>query len=219
MFSSLIPINPCEGGSSTVERFASVCLLVLAASAAGITHLHGQSVRSEHQIAAALQAAPENRRAEATVLGFDAAGALTTLKRGTNDIVCLADDPSDDGFSVACYHESLEPYMARGRELSAEGITDGQERNRIRWEAVEAGTLPMPEEPATLYVLTGSGFDVGTGTVTEPYLRYVLYTPWATVESTGLPDRPTGPGSPWLMFPGTAGAHIMISPPRSGGGR
>jgi hypothetical protein len=108
--------------------------------------------------------------------------------------------------------------MARGRELSAEGVVDGQERNRIRWEAAEAGTLSMPEEPATLYVMTGSGFDPSTSTVSEAYLRYVLYTPWATVESTGLPDRPTGPGSPWLMFPGTAGAHIMISPPRSGGG-
>lgn len=201
-----------------MERLASVCLLVLVAAAAGRSHLHGQTLPSQHQIAAALQAAPEDRRAEATVLGYNAAGSLTVLRDGANDLVCLADNPSDDGFSVACYHESLEPYMAKGRELTAEGITDGQERNRIRWEAAETGTLPMPEEPATLYVLTGSGFDPSTGTVTDPYLRWVLYTPWATVESTGLPDRPTGPGSPWLMFPGTPGAHIMISPPRSGGG-
>jgi hypothetical protein len=201
-----------------VERIASVCLLVLFVSAAGFSQAHGQAPPSEHQIAAALQAAPENLRADATVLGYDASGNLATLRQGTNDLVCLADNPSDDGFSVACYHESLEPYMARGRELSADGIVDGQERNRIRWEAAEAGTLSMPEEPATLYVLTGSGFDPSMGAVSEGYLRYVLYTPWATVESTGLPDRPTGPGSPWLMFPGTAGAHIMISPPRSGGG-
>ncbi|MEZ5313621.1 MAG: hypothetical protein R2862_08210 [Thermoanaerobaculia bacterium] len=45
----------------------------------------------------------------------------------------------------------------------------------------------MPKVPATLYVLTGKGFDAATGTVSEPYLRYVVYTPWATAESTGLP--------------------------------
>ena len=38
---------------------------------------------------------------------------------------------------------------------------------------------------------------------------------YATTESTGLAVQPGGPGSPWLMDPGTAGAHIMIHPPRS----
>ena len=32
-------------------------------------------------------------------------------------------------------------------------------------------------------------------------------------ESEDLPAQPTAPGAPWLMFPGTAGAHIMITPP------
>mgnify|MGYP000240567605 CR=1 FL=1 len=29
----------------------------------------------------------------------------------------------------------------------------------------------------------------------------------------GLAAAPMTPGSPWLMYPGTAGAHVMISPP------
>jgi len=41
----------------------------------------------------------------------------------------------------------------------------------------------------------------------------VVYVPYATAATTGLPTRPA-PGVPWLMDPGTAGAHIMISPPR-----
>ncbi|MEZ5313622.1 MAG: hypothetical protein R2862_08215 [Thermoanaerobaculia bacterium] len=76
----------------------------------------------EVQIAAALQAAPEDRRAGATVLGYtalDPASVVSVLRQGTNDLVCLADDPRDDRFSVACYHESLEPFMRRGRELAA----------------------------------------------------------------------------------------------------
>jgi len=166
----------------------------------------------------AVLAAPESDRSGATVLGYAPSGDLITLRKGTNELICLADDPSDQVFSVACYHQSLEPYMARGRALRADGITDPQERYRIRWEEADAGTLDMPDTPATLYVLSGSGYDAESGTVAEAYLRYVIYTPWATLESTGLPGRPVGPGGPWLMFPGTAGAHIMISPPPASGG-
>ena len=72
----------------------------------------------------------------------------------------------------------------------------------------------MPKTPATLYVLSGTRFDAAAGKVVDPYLRYVVYTPYATQETTGLPLSPPGPGGPWIMFPGTAGAHIMINPPR-----
>ena len=69
----------------------------------------------------------------------------------------------------------------------------------------------MPREPRTLYVLTGSGFDLSSGKVTDAYLRWVIYLPFATPESTGLSTKP-GENAPWLMYPGTAGAHIMINP-------
>jgi hypothetical protein len=163
------------------------------------------------QIAAAVLAAPEDRRAGATVLGYDTGGALVTLRQGTNDLVCLADDPRDEAFSVACYHKELDPFMARGRELRAQGVT-GKEREERRWKEIDAGTLKMPREPRTLYVLTGGAYDAASGKVTDSYLRWVVYTPYATAESTGLPTKAPGPGAPWLMFPGTPGAHIMISP-------
>jgi hypothetical protein len=165
----------------------------------------------ETQITAAVLAAPEDRRAGATVLGYDGTGTLVTLRQGTNDLVCLADDPRDEAFSVACYHKDLEPFMARGRELRAQGVT-GKEREERRWKEIDAGTLKMPREPRSLYVLTGTGFDAAAGKVADSYTRWVLYTPYATPESTGLPTKPTVPGGPWLMFPGTAGAHVMISP-------
>ncbi len=167
---------------------------------------------AETQIAAAILAAPEGRRADATVLGYNADGKLVTLRKGSNDLVCLADDPNNDSFSVACYHRDLEPYMARGRELLAAGVT-GQPRNDMRWKEIEEGKLAMPREPRTLYVLTGSGFDAASGKVTDAYLRWVIYTPFATPESTGLSTE-AAPNAPWLMFPGTAGAHIMINPPK-----
>ena len=164
------------------------------------------------QLAAAVQAAPEDRRDGARVLGWDGDGKVVELRAGSNDLVCLAPMPGSPQWSVACYHESLEPFMARGRELLALGVT-GQERIEAREREIAEGKLPMPREPRTLYVLHGSGFDAEAGEVRDAYLRYVIYTPYATAESTGLTTRPVA-GAPWLMAPGTAGAHVMINPPR-----
>ena len=71
----------------------------------------------------------------------------------------------------------------------------------------------MPKEPRTLYVLTGSSYDAAANKVQDPYLRWVIYVPFATPESTGLSTKGSD-GAPWLMGAGTAGAHIMISPPK-----
>jgi hypothetical protein len=48
---------------------------------------------------------------------------------------------------------------------------------------------------------------------TDAYLRWVTYVPFATPESTGLSTKPSD-NAPWLMYSGTAGAHIMINPPK-----
>ncbi|MEJ7605478.1 MAG: hypothetical protein WKF37_04255 [Bryobacteraceae bacterium] len=162
------------------------------------------------QIASAILAAPKERRSDATVLGYDDKGGVFTLRKGTNDLVCLADDPNEKAFSLACYHKDLEPFMARGRELAKE--VKGKERHEARWKEVQDGKVPMPREARMLYVLTGTGYDAAKGEVIDPYLRWVVYVPFATPESTGLSITPGS--APWLMYPGTAGAHIMISPPK-----
>lgn len=166
----------------------------------------------EEQIAVAALAAPVERRAGAEVLGYDASGKLVTLRKGANDMVCLGDDPSKDGINVACYHKDLEPFMARGRELAATGMKEA-DRQKQRNKEVDDGKVKMPREARMLYVLTGKSYDAAAGTLTDSYLRWVVYTPYATPESIGLPAK-GGAGAPWLMSPGTAGAHIMMSPPR-----
>lgn len=163
------------------------------------------------QITATILAAPEELRAEATVLGYDAAGKLTTLRKGTNNLVCLADNPTDSKFSAACYHRDLEPYMARGRELVAQGITGGTRNDEYRWKEIREGKLSFPKEPRMLYVLSGKGYDTTAGKVTDGVVRWVIYVPNATAESTGLSTSPKR-GEPWLMDAGTLGAHIMITP-------
>lgn len=167
----------------------------------------------EALIATALMAAPEVSRSACTVIGYNMAGEFVTLKEGDNEFICLADDPKKEGFSAACYHKSLEPFMARGRALKAEGKS-GSEVFDIREKEAKAGTLKMGDPGATLHIYYGpnTGYNKETNEVDEAIYRYVVYIPWATAESTGLPESPFRANHPWIMNPGTHRAHIMISP-------
>ena len=188
-------------------RLHIVCLLALSsiASAADVPP-------REVQIAGAVLAAPAELRDGAAVLGFDAQGKRVQIREGRNELICLAADPAKTTFEVDCYHKDLEPFMARGRELLAEKVT-GAKRNEIRFKEVEEGKVKMPREARTLYVLTGTSYDAASGKVENPYLRYVIYIPFATPQSTGLSTK-ASESAPWLMSAGTAGAHIMINPPK-----
>ena len=165
------------------------------------------------QMSGALAAAPDAKKENAKVYGFTKAGEFIVLREGTNDLICLADDPNQKGFNSACYHNTLEPFMARGRELKKEGKSY-KEIFDIREAEVKAGKLEMPAN-TSLFVLYGPDevFNSETGEVTGANLRSVVYIPFATSESTGLPLKPAAPGMPWIMDPGTHRAHIMITPP------
>lgn len=168
---------------------------------------------AEMQIKLALLAAPPEKRDSATVYGYDVNNQLAIIKKGTNELICLADDPKDTGFSAACYNKDLEPLMQRGRELRKQGMKDQQLFDE-RGKEVEAGTLKMPKTPSALYVYSASEKDVdhATGTVKNGYLRYVIYIPFATSATTGLPTKASAPGMPWIMDAGTYHAHVMIDP-------
>jgi len=186
-------------------------LLVILSGSAQL--LSAQEVRpAEWQIRTALMAVPEEFREGAKVYGYDPTGKFTTLRQGTNDYIALADDPSNESFSTAAYHKDLDPFMARGRELKAQG-KDFKVIFDTREAEVRSGTLKMPDK-ATLCVFTGT-VNPQTGDIENPYVRYVFYIPFATGESTGLPTTPAPPGFPWLMDPGTHRAHIMLTPPKA----
>ncbi|MCA6078842.1 hypothetical protein [Fulvivirga sedimenti] len=172
-----------------------------------------QQVPVEIQIKTAVMAAPEEARDSAAVMGYDANGQLVVLREGMNELICVADDPSAEGINIACYHKDLEPFMARGRELRAEG-KGRMDIFNMREEEVKAGTLSMPAKATTLHILYGTDdiFNAETGELTGAKMRWVIYIPFATAESTGLPLKPSGPGTPWLMDPGTHRAHIMVTP-------
>ncbi len=166
----------------------------------------------EQQIAAAVLPLPAEFQASATVLGYDSPARLTTLRPGTGPFICLASDPKASRFHVACYHKSLEPFMARGRALRARGVK-GDGVDSVRFAEVRRGRLKMPRQPAALYSLTGDSgsFLPATGAAPAARALFVIYVPGATAASTGLSAKPTQ-GTPWIMQPGTPKAHIMFVP-------
>ncbi|HLR32762.1 MAG TPA: hypothetical protein VK074_09745 [Fodinibius sp.] len=180
----------------------------------GVSPLMGQQPipSSQQQIMGAVSAAPDSLQAEATVLGYNADTTRATLRKGSNNLVCLADDPREPEFHVACYHEGLEPFMARGRELKGEGMSR-KEVDLIRRSEIKSGKLPMPEKPMALYSLSGpqDAVNYDDATIENVSALYVIYIPFATESSTGLRDKPLSSGVPWLMEPGTPWAHIMVS--------
>lgn len=159
-------------------------------------------------------AAPDDKKAEAMVYGYDAKGTFVVLRKGANELVCLASDPAQPGLNVSCYHKDLDPFMARGRELKAEG-KNAKEIFDIREAEAKSGKLIMPKQPSNLQVYTAApeAYNAASGEVTKGNFRSVVYIPWATAASTGLPTKPAAPGMPWIMDPGTHRAHIMITPP------
>lgn len=194
----------------TVRLSAAALTLVLAAvPAAGLA----QSAPADQQVAAAVLPAPEGLRASATVLGYDAQGKLVTLRKGTGALVCLADDPAAKNFHVACYQKELEPFMARGRALKAEGKSR-EAIDGIREAEIAAGKLPMPKQPTALYELFGpeGAWTPAAGLSKEARPVYVLYIPYATEATTGLTQAGQKGGMPWIMYPGKPWAHVMITP-------
>jgi hypothetical protein len=187
-------------------------LLVVAASAStGAQTVTYQS--SARQIAAAVTPLPENLQAGARVLGYDANGKLVPLRPGTNEMVCIADDPAGKLFHVACYHKSLEPFMARGRELHA--LKKSKETiDSARLKDIARGAYSMPSKPAALYQYFAPRDSVSGNKIKAASYLYVIYMPYATYKTTGITESPLE-GGPWVMNPGKPWAHVMIQPQKT----
>lgn len=170
---------------------------------------NAQEKSPDRQVTEAISPLPEALRVGATVLGYRD-GELVTLREGAGSMTCLADDPADDRWHVACYHNSLEPFMARGRELRAGGA-EREQVDSVRAAEIASGELEFPDHPAALYRLDDSpgSFDPATGPSDEARRLFVVYTPYATPDELGLSAEPSRE-RPWLMFPGKPWAHIMV---------
>lgn len=168
--------------------------------------LAAQPAGDAARIAEAVQILPEDLRAGATVVTHDAAtGARRVIRQGTNFIECQPRNPAD-GFA-RCYHKLFGPREDFEAKLRAEKKTEEQVSQAVA-AAVKAGTLPpMPQG-----VMSYRHYDKRD----RIQQLWVWSTPNSTPESVGVStvsqrnEALEGRGLPWMMLPGTPGAHIMI---------
>ncbi len=164
-----------------------------------------QSTSAADQIAEAVQILPADLRAGATVVTYDATtGARKVLRQGTNFMECQP--TMADGFT-RCYHKSLGPRRDLEAKLRAGKKTDEQIAAAVA-EAVKAGTVP-PSAPAMMSYRGYAKRD-------RIQNLWVISLPNRTPESVGVSidsqrdEALEGYGLPWMMLPGTPGAHVMI---------
>jgi len=175
-----------------------------------LAKLSSQAKAVEREISDAVSPLPAPLQAGAAVLAHRDS-ALTEIRAGTNGMICLADDPARKGFHAACYYQSLEPFMARGRDLRARGMS-AEATDSVRMAELTSGTLPLPTSGAGLYSIShdDDAFDPAAGIPEGTRGLYVVYLPFATEASTGISATPAR-DRPWLMYPGKPTAHVMIS--------
>ena len=192
-----------------MKRLSVMAAGVLMAGGASVALAQKALPTVDQQIATAVLALPDGMRANATVMGWKTAGKLEVLRQGTNGMNCLAQFAVEENFHISCYHEGMEPFMLRGRQLREQGVT-GAQVDSVRFREVREGKLKMPMQ-AAMYQLCGTktSWDPETGKLTGTRSLFVVYIPGATAQSSGLSTAPQQSG-PWLMFPGTPKAHIML---------
>jgi hypothetical protein len=162
------------------------------------------------EIAAAVLPLPDSMRTGARVLVYRGAD-LVEVRAGSNEMICLGDDPAHKGLQVSCYHKSLEPFMAKGRELRAAGVTKREAVDSARLADVKSGRIVMPSSAMLSSIFAESdSFDALAGPPEKHSALDVIYLPFATRESTGISEQPAV-DRPWLMFAGKPWAHVMLS--------
>jgi len=152
----------------------------------------------------ALSPLPEDLRADATVYTYDDNGNRVTLKVGSNHVEC---QPTDAEGFTRCGPVSQRARRDLQAKLSAQGL-EGEELQLAMQKAEDEGRIP----PRKFGSLSYRRFD------TPDRIQYLMVVslPNASAEELGMPtgsqrdNALAGKGTPWMMRPGTSGAHLMI---------
>lgn len=182
-----------------VSALATAALLGVCAS----SPLFAQS--TQELIAQAIRPLPEDLRAGATVFRYDpATGERVVLRQGNNHVECRPKD--EEGFT-RCTPTANASRSDLSEKLRAQGLSDDEVSAALA-EAERKGEI----NPRIFGSLSYRLYD-------EPdriQLLWIVSVPNATPEQLGMPtgaqrdNALAGKGTPWMMNPGTPGAHLMI---------
>lgn len=213
---------------TTIRRFASTCVLLLAATlpAAAQTTSTAQAGASglaptpelpplldrAHEVALARSAAPSDVSANATVLVL-ARGGYVVGETGSNGVTCLVDRSDPRALEPHCYDPEGSRTILRIRLREAELREQGRSKAEIDAdvnEGIRTGRLALPARPAMSYMMSAAqvlydeGREVGAW---KPHL--MIYVPYLTAADLGLGDTPS-PAAAMVFEDGTALACIVI---------
>ena len=161
--------------------------------------------QSAEEIAKAVLPLPEDLKAGAAIYVYDEKGDRKVLRAGTNQVECMPKDATD-GFT-RCYSKVTADRRDFQAKLKAEGKA-AKDVTDLTAAAVKDGKV----KPAQMGSMTYRYSD-------DPKrikLLWVISVPNQTPESLGISTGSQrdaglkGHGMPWMMLPGTPGAHIMI---------
>ena len=150
-----------------------------------------------------LAAAPQRGRDGASVVKWAADHTYSTIKEGTNQIVCYsrADERDRQAFAVQCTSLANLDRVAQNRRFHAESADPAAERALVA-AASENGTRVAAEYGS--WFRSANGQDQASAGV-----HMTIAMPGATTSSSGFPDSP-GQGGAFIMAAGTSEAHLMV---------
>lgn len=158
---------------------------------------------SQADVDKAVLAAPANTRSQATVIKWNPTDwTYTTLRKGTNRIVCfdLSGLPGQAAYTVECTMLGNLDRVAQNLRFETE--PDRAKRTAAINAAEKDGTRAKPEFGSIWWSVRGA--DQATA---RPHMTIAV--PGATAQSMGLPDNGKM-GGVWIMDAGTSAAHLMV---------
>jgi len=161
--------------------------------------------QSADDIAKAVLPLPEDLRADATIYAYNEKGDRKILRAGNNMVECMPKD-TETGFT-RCYNKSTADRRDFEAKLKARKMPD-KEVDAAMDRATKEGKIKPAPYGVINYRYTDDDKRIK--------LLWIMSVPNATPEMTGVSTVSQqaaalkGKGLPWMMLPGTPGAHIMI---------
>ena len=157
-----------------------------------------KAMSDEELIANATSAAPEAVAQNAAVVAVDAQGQMRTLREGTNNFTCMADNPQSPGDDPMCLD-------GNGMEWAHAWMTKAEPpEGKVGFGyMLQGGSDASNEEPhATEPAEGGEWVDTGA--------HVMIFNVGEMVQ--GYPSQKENPDTsqPYVMWPGTPYEHLMI---------
>jgi len=181
------------------KRLTEACALISPVSVAAVAVAVERAPLSDaQQIRSAVSAAPDEVGDNATVIKLDANGAMQTLRKGSNEFTCMADNPATPGPDPMC-----------------------ADRNAMAWvEAWVAHSTPPAGKTGLMYMLAGSTDASNTDpyaeqpSVANNWLKTGPHIMIVGADRSFYDQYPRSAApdtrSPYIMWAGSPYEHLMV---------